>query len=91
MQESETRYRELFDHIRNGVAIYEVVGNGSDFIFKDLNQAGERLDGTSKEDVIGKSIFQARPGIEKFGLLEVFRRVLATGIPEHYPAKILPG
>ena len=87
LNESETRYRELFDNMGSGVAVYEVVDNGSDFIFNDFNRAGELLDGIRKEDVIGKSIFKARPGIEKFGLLEVFRRVFATGIPEHYQAK----
>ncbi len=86
MQSSETRYRELFNNISSGVAIYEVTGNGKDFIFRDFNQAGERIDGDRKEDIIGKSIFEVRPGINKFGLLEVFRRVFATGIPEHYPA-----
>ena len=85
--ESETRYRELFNNISSGVAIYEVTGNGNDFIFKDFNRAGERIDGDRKENIIGKSIYEVRPGINKFGLLEVFRRVFATGIPEHYPAR----
>jgi len=60
--------------------------NGNDFVFKDFNKAGERLDGDRKEDIIGKSIYQARPGIKEFGLLDVFKRVWETGIPEHYPA-----
>ena len=87
LAESETRYRELFDNISSGVAIYEVTNNGNDFIFKDFNRAGERLDGDRKEDIIGKSIYQVRPGINEFGLLEVFKRVWTTGISEHYPAK----
>ena len=87
LQMSETRYRELFNNISSGVAIYEVTGNGKDFIFRDFNRAGERIDGDRKEDVIGKSIHQVRPGINKFGLLEVFRRVFETGISEHYPVK----
>jgi PAS domain S-box-containing protein len=85
LRESEQRFRELFDNISNGVAIYEVRDNGNDFVFKDFNKAGERLDGDRKEDVIGKSVRQARPGIEAFGLLNVFKRVWKTGIPEHYP------
>ncbi len=87
LRESEVRYRELFDNISSGVAIYEVTNNGNDFIFKDFNRAGERLDGDRKENVIGKSIYHVRPGINAYGLLEVFKRVWATGIPEHYPAK----
>jgi PAS domain S-box-containing protein len=87
LQESETRYRELFNNISSGVAIYEVRDNGNDFIFTDFNRAGERIDGDRKKDIIGKSIFEVRPGINKFGLLEVFRRVFETGISEHYPVK----
>src|SRR5664280_328248 len=87
LRESETRYRELFDNISSGVAIYEVTNNGNDFIFKDFNRAGERLDGDRKEDIIGKSIYQVRPSINEYGLIEVFKRVWATGISEHYPVK----
>ena len=87
LRENEIRYRELFNNISSGAAIYEVTNNGNDFIFKDFNLAGERLDGDRKEDIIGKSIYQVRPGINKFGLLEVFKRVWTTGISEHYPAK----
>ncbi|OGP49710.1 MAG: hypothetical protein A2Y79_05335 [Deltaproteobacteria bacterium RBG_13_43_22] len=86
LKESELRYRELFNNISSGVAIYEVKDNGSDFIFKDFNKAGERLDEDRREDIIGKSIYQARPGIKEFGLLNVFERVWKTGIPEHHPA-----
>ena len=84
---SETRYRELFDNISSGVAIYEVRDNGNDFIFKDLNKAGERLDGNQKESLIGKSIYEVRSSIKEFGLLDVFRRVFKTGVSEHFPAK----
>ena len=87
LRESEVRYRELFDNISSGVAIYEVRDNGNDFIFKDFNKAGERLDGDHRENLVGKSIHEVRPGIEEFGLLDVFRRVWKTGVSEHFPAK----
>ncbi len=88
LRESEERYKELFDNIASGVAIYDVINNGEDFIFKDLNKAGERLDNDKKENVIGKSIFIARPGVEKFGLIDVLKRVWQTGVPEHFPARL---
>jgi len=87
LRESEVRYRELFDNISSGVAIYEVRDNGNDFIFKDFNKAGERLDGDHRENLVGKSIYEVRSGIEEFGLLDVFRRVWKTGVSEHFPAK----
>jgi len=85
---SEARYRELFENINSGVAVYEVRDNGGDFIFKDFNRAGEIIDNDHRERLIGKSIFEVRPGIEKFGLIEVFRRVWQTGKPEHHPVML---
>jgi signal transduction histidine kinase/HAMP domain-containing protein len=37
LKESEERFRELFDHMRSGVTIFQAVDNGSDFLFKDFN------------------------------------------------------
>ena len=88
LRESETRYRELFSNMSSGVAVYEVREDGGDFIFKDFNRAGEALDGQNKEELLGKSIFEMRPGVEKFGLIDVFRRVWKTGTPMHHPIKL---
>lgn len=91
LRRSEIRYRELFNNIRNGVAIYDVTGNGADFVFKDLNRAGELMTDLSRKDIIGRSIFDVLPDIENFGLPEIFRRIWSTGIPERYPAKMYHG
>jgi len=88
LQKSEERYRALFDGINNGVAVYEVRDNGRDFIFKDFNRAGERIDNDKRERLIGKSLFAMRPGVEQFGLVEVLRRVWQTGKPESYPVAL---
>ncbi len=84
----EERYRELFDNISSGVAVYEVKDNGEDFIFIDFNKAGEKLDGDRREDLIGKSIYEARPAIKEYGLIEVFKRVWKTGTAEYFPPKL---
>ena len=85
LQTSEARYRELFNSIHSGVAVYEVRDGGDDFVFIDFNQAGEKIDAIRKTEIVGKSVNQAFPGIEKFGLLDVFRRVWKTGEPEYHP------
>ena len=85
LKENETRYRELFENIDSGVAVYEGKDGGRDFIFQDFNEAAERIDQIAKQDLIGKSVTKVFPGIVEFGLLEVFRRVWQTGLPEHYP------
>lgn len=88
LRESEARYRELFDNMPSGVAVYDVRENGQDFIFKDFNKAAERIDGQPREDLIGRSLFEARPGVEQFGLIDAFRKVLQTGKPVVHPVKL---
>jgi len=85
LSESMIRYRELFENINSGVAVYEAIDDGTDFIFKDFNRAGEKIDNDKRERLIGKRISEVRPGIKEFGLFEVFRRVWLTGKPEYVP------
>jgi PAS domain S-box-containing protein len=68
--------------------VYTVIGNGQDFIFKDFNRAGERIDHDQRGRLIGKSIFEVRPGAEQFGLIEVFRQVWQTGEPAYHPVTL---
>ncbi|RKY05878.1 MAG: hypothetical protein DRP66_09950, partial [Planctomycetota bacterium] len=88
LAESESRFRELFRHMSSGVAVYEAVDGGRDFVFRDFNRAGERIEKVKRADVIGRKVTQAFPGMEEFGLLEVFRRVFKTGKPEHFPVSL---
>jgi two-component system, sensor histidine kinase and response regulator len=44
----ERRYRAIFENMRNGIAVYQPVDDGRDFVFIDLNKAAERLDGVRK-------------------------------------------
>ncbi|UUX93290.1 response regulator [Methanoplanus endosymbiosus] len=85
LQESEEKFRELFENISSGVAVLEMAGEGSDFIFVDINKASEQLDHVRREDVVGNSIFGIFPGIEEFDLISVLQRVNKTGTPEHIP------
>ncbi|MCX6694955.1 MAG: PAS domain S-box protein, partial [Candidatus Altiarchaeota archaeon] len=88
LKDSEFRFRGLVDNMSSGVVVYKVFGNGRDFIFKDFNKAAERIEGIRKEDVLGKSVLKVFPGVRKFGLLDVFKRVWKTGKPEHHPVSM---
>ena len=85
LQQSEERFRELFDNMSSGVAVYEAKDDGNDFIFKDFNRGGEGIDNIKKGDLIGKSVLEVFPGLREFGLFDVFQRVWKTGKPEHHP------
>ncbi|MDY6912019.1 MAG: PAS domain S-box protein, partial [Chloroflexota bacterium] len=82
---NEARFRELFARMSSGVAVYEAIENGTDFVFRDFNQAGERMERVKKEDILGKKVTEAFPGIKEFGLFEVLQRVWKTGDPEYHP------
>jgi two-component system cell cycle response regulator len=85
LRESEHRFRQLFDHMSSGVAVYEAVEEGNDFIIKDINQAGERTSVEKIQKCVGKSVLDMFPAIREMGLLEVFKRVWETGESEHHP------
>jgi len=85
LQESEIRYRELFNHMRSGVVVFRPQGDGDDFIVIDFNQAAERIEGIRKEEVIGRRVAEIFPAVKEFGLFNVFRRVWRTGAAEHHP------
>ena len=86
LRESERRYRELFDRMSSGVAVYEVKGEGESFVFTDFNASAERIEDVSRENAVGRSVVEVFPGVEEMGLLDVFRRVWRTGEPERHPA-----
>ncbi len=88
LRESEARFRELFDHMGSGVAVYEAVDNGGDFIFRDFNPAAEKMEKVSRKDILGRRVSEAFPGVKSFGIFEVFQRVWQTGKPEYVPENI---
>lgn len=85
LKESEARFRELFDNMSSGVAVYEAVGDGQDFIFRDFNSAAERIENIKKEDIVGRGVSEVFPGVKDSGLLAVFKKVWITGLPVRFP------
>ena len=85
LQNSEARFRQMFENMRSGVAIYTAVEDGEDFTFRDMNPSVERIEGLGRELVIGKRVTVVFPGIREMGLLTVFKRVWQTGNAEDFP------
>ncbi|EHQ35585.1 PAS domain S-box protein [Methanoplanus limicola] len=84
LKNSEERFRELFNNMSSGVAIYGVTDKGEDFIFKDINKASEEIDAIERDKIINRSIYDVFPGVEEFGLIDRLKKVWSTGKPEHY-------
>lgn len=82
---SEGRYRELVDNMSDGVAVYEAVDDGADFIFREYNKSGELIGQNKREDTIGRRVTEVFPGIESLNLLQIFKRVWESGEAESFP------
>ncbi|HTY51842.1 MAG TPA: PAS domain S-box protein, partial [Methanomicrobiales archaeon] len=86
LRESEERYYAMFQHMNSGVAVFRAVDGGGDFVFKDLNEAAERISRIRRKEVIGKRLLATFPDVEKYGLPGIIGRVFRTGTPEQLPA-----
>lgn len=84
-QSSADNYRALFDNLRSGVAVYETIDNGRNFVFKDFNKAAEVLEKKKKSQVVGKNLVVVFPGAVEMGVLDTLRKVHKTGKPQYFP------
>ncbi|MEE8194515.1 MAG: PAS domain S-box protein, partial [Dehalococcoidales bacterium] len=85
LQESERKYRSLFDNMLNGFAYCKILVDENnqpiDFIYLEVNDAFERLTGLRREDVIGRKVTEAIPGTKEShpGLFGIYGKVALTG------------
>lgn len=84
---SEARYRELVENMSDGVAVYEAMDEGRDFVFRDYNRAAERIGLLPRDQVIGYRLTETYPGAEEMGLLDLIRRVWKSGESEYFPIR----
>ncbi|MCC2978812.1 PAS domain S-box protein [Sphingomonas sp. IC4-52] len=85
LRESEERYRSLFNAVRQGLAIHQLVrdenGGVIDARYLDLNHAYEAQTGFERARAVGRLASEIFPFIEPFWL-EMAARVVETGQPE---------
>ncbi len=87
LQQSEARWRGLFESMQEGVAVCEMVydaeGQAVDYRYLALNAAWGRLTGVPNEKVQGRLLSEVVPMAEPFWL-ETYARVVETGKPAHF-------
>ncbi|MBK7105757.1 MAG: PAS domain S-box protein [Ignavibacteriae bacterium] len=86
--EGKEKFKQLFDNMRNGVAIYEAIDGGNNFILDDLNKAGEDLSDLKKSNILHKKITTIFPAIKNYGILKIFKDVYKFGNSQYFPLKI---
>ena len=85
LQESESKYRALFNKMLSGFAYCKIIvdGNGKpvDLLYLEVNDAFERFTGLKKEDVLGKKITEAIPGVRETHpeIFDIYGKVALTG------------
>jgi len=82
---SENQFHQLFNSMREGVAIYRAVEGGDNFEFVDLNPAGLAATGRGSAEVVGRRVTDVFPGVVGMGLLDVLREVYQTGNSRELP------
>lgn len=86
LQKSEALFRELWEQMSSGVAVYEPAPDGEDFLVVDLNRTGERTARVDRREVRGTRLLDAFPGARDLGLWDLLWQVLRTGEPGRLPA-----
>lgn len=93
VQESEKRYKSLFDNMLNGFAHCRMLfedGKPVDFVYLDVNRAFEEQ--TGLHDIEGKKVTEVIPGIREQSpeLFEVYGRVALGCGPEYFETYVEP-
>jgi PAS domain S-box-containing protein len=85
LQESEKRYRSLFNEMSEGFCVIEVLfdadGKPEDYRFLEVNKAFEKQ--TGLPDAVGKRMRELAPDHEAYWF-EIYGRIVLTGEPEHF-------
>jgi PAS domain S-box-containing protein len=84
---SEQRYRQLFESMIEGAALYEIIcdatGKAVDYRYLALNPAFERLTGLKAREVVGRTAREVTPDTEP-RWLEQFATVAQTQSTTHF-------
>ncbi len=75
----EARHRAMLGSMTDGVALLQVDATGQDFVFVDLNAAGQRMAGLTRQQVLDQPITQVLPGVESSGVLAALRQTHQAG------------
>jgi PAS domain S-box-containing protein len=88
LEANKSRFKNIFTSLSIGAVIFEPINNGNDFVIQEFNPAAEKIEKIKMKDVVGRPVTQAFPGVNEFGLLDVFKQVYKNGTPVRHPVSI---
>lgn len=80
---NSTNFEEIFQQTNQGIAVFKAQKDASDFLFVDINRAGEQIKEVKKEAILNRSVLDVFPGVKSFGLFKFLEDVNITGKPQH--------
>jgi PAS domain S-box-containing protein len=87
LREREAKYRLLFENMVTGFALHEIIcdsdGRPVDYRYLEVNPAFERITGLAASDLLGRTVREALPAVERYWI-ETFGQVALTGEPVAY-------
>ncbi|MHB8876675.1 MAG: hybrid sensor histidine kinase/response regulator, partial [Myxococcaceae bacterium] len=87
----EEDYRQLFGHLSEGFAVYDVLfdeaGQPEDFRFLELNPAFERITGFAAGQTVGRTLGEVMPRSEPC-LMQRVREVALSGEPARFESHV---
>lgn len=82
LESAVEKYQSLFNNMVDGFSfndmIFDNYGNPVDFRFLEVNPAFERITGLHSEEIIGKTVLEVLPGIERHWI-DIYGRVASSG------------
>ncbi|MGO9566222.1 MAG: PAS domain S-box protein [Desulfomonilaceae bacterium] len=93
LEQSEKRYRSLFENMLDGFAYCKVLfeeGKPQDFIYLSINNAFESI--TGLKSVVGKKVSEVIPALKQSNpdVFDIYGRVALTGNPEKFETYVAP-
>lgn len=81
----ENSFEDIYRCLDLGIAVYDPVDEGGDFVLVALNPAAEQISQVTCAEVCGQRLSEAFPGAEDMGITAALRRVHQTGAHESLP------
>ena len=86
--QQEAIYRELFNNMGNGVAVYQPTRDGEDFVMQNLNRSGALIFASPILETLGKNLTDLNRGAAATCIQPVVNNVWQTGHPEHISTQL---
>lgn len=85
LEKGGKEYKERFENNAYGIFVFEAVDKGKNFVIKDLNNTGEKLERIHRADLIGKKITEVYPEVRDSGLLDALQDVWQNDGEKYIP------